>query len=66
MIETLQYPERGMACTAAFLIGELGADAKEAEPALRRMYEQNKPGQKQGDYHRGGAAMNALRKIRSR
>lgn len=65
MIETLDYPERGMACTAAYLIGELGPEAKEAEASLQRTHEKNRPGQPDGDYHLGGAAQNALRKIRT-
>ena len=65
MIETLDDPERGMACTAAYLIGEIGPDAKEAEASLQRTYEKNQPGQSEGDYHLGGAAQNALRKVRA-
>ena len=64
LIETLDYPERGMACTAAFLIGEIGPDAKAAQRALEKAFEANRPGARGGDYHLGGAAQNALRKIR--
>lgn len=65
LIEALEYPERGTACSAAELIGAVGPDAAAAIGALQAVYEKNKPGAKGGDYHRGGAAMNALRKIRS-
>ena len=65
LVETLDYPERGMACTAAFLIGEIGPDAKGAEASLAQAAEKNQPGIKGGDYHLGGAAKNALRKIRA-
>lgn len=58
------YPERGTACYAADLIGRLGPDAAAAEDVLQDAYEKNRPGVKGGDYHIGGAAMNALRKIR--
>ncbi len=64
LIESLSYPERGMACSAAELIGMLGSDAKAAVAPLEDVYEKNRPGAKGGDYHIGGAAMNALRKIR--
>ncbi|MGI9472410.1 MAG: HEAT repeat domain-containing protein [Rubripirellula sp.] len=63
MIETLDYPERGMACNTAFLIGEIGPDASEAKEALQRTLDQNRPGGKVGDYHLGGSALNALRKL---
>lgn len=65
LIESLEYPERGMACTAAFLIGEIGADADAAVTSLERAKEQNRPGGS-GDYHLGGAAASALQKIRGR
>lgn len=64
LIDALSYPERGAACYAADLIGRLGADAVAATDALENAYRDNKPGVKGGDYHLGGAAMNALRKIR--
>ena len=64
MIETLDYPERGMACTAAYLIGEIGPYGKGATAALEQTFEKNRPVRKEGDYHLGGAALNALRKIR--
>lgn len=63
LIESLDYPERGMACTAAYLIGEIGSPAISAVPALERTLEKNRPGTKSGDYHLGGAVINALRKI---
>ena len=64
LTESLSYPERGMACTAAELIGRLGSDAKAAVKPLEAAYEKHRPGAKGGDYHIGGAAKNALRKIR--
>lgn len=64
LIESLEYPERGMACSAAELLSQLGGDAVDAVPALQAAYEKHRPGAKGGDYHIGGAAMNALRKIR--
>lgn len=65
LIETLDYPERGMACTAAYLIGEIGPYGKAAQKALEKAFEANRPGAPGGDYHLGGAAQNALRKLRS-
>ena len=60
----LTYPDRGTACSAAELIGMLGPDAKAAIAPLEAVYVEHKPGKKGGDYHIGGAANNALRKIR--
>lgn len=60
----LTYPERGMVCCAAELLGMLAADAEAAIEPLETVYEKNRPGVKGGDYHIGGAAMNALRKIK--
>lgn len=58
----LDYPERGMSCSAAELLGMLGEDASAAVPALEKTF--NKHGKNsEGDYHRGKAAQNALRKI---
>jgi len=65
LIQTLEYPERGMVCSAAELIGNIGPSAASAIDALEVAYEKNRPGAKGGDYHIGGAAMNALRKVRS-
>jgi hypothetical protein len=65
LIETLDYPERGMACSAAALIGMIGPQAAAAIGPLETVYEKNRPGAKGGDYHVGGAAMNALRKVRA-
>ena len=65
LIDSLGYGERGMACSAAELIGRLGPDAKAAAPALETTYQKHRPGATGGDYHIGGAAMNALRKIRT-
>ena len=64
LIESLDYPERGTACTAAYLLGEIGPDAKGAQGPLEQTFEKNRPGGSEGDYHLGGAALNALRKIR--
>lgn len=64
LTDTLSYPDRGTACSAAELIGMLGADAKAAIKPLQAASEKHKPGTKRGDYHIGGAANNALRKIR--
>ena len=64
LIETLRYPERGTACSAAELIGNIGPAAAAAIEPLEEVHEKNRPGAKGGDYHVGGAAMNALRKLR--
>ncbi len=64
MIDALSYPERGMVCSTAELIGMLGPSAKAAIEPLQQAYQKNRPGAKGGDYHIGGAAMNALRKIK--
>jgi HEAT repeat protein len=67
LLESLDFPERGMACTAAYLIGEVGPEAAEAaEGPLKRTAEANRAGEKQGDYHLGGAANHALQKILSK
>ncbi|MGI9472205.1 MAG: HEAT repeat domain-containing protein [Rubripirellula sp.] len=63
LIATLDYPERGTACSAAALIGKIGPEAKQAVAPLEAVHQQHRAGVKGGDYHRGGAAMNALRKI---
>lgn len=65
LIAALEDPDRGMACYSADLMGRLGSDASAALPALEKMHAANKPGVSGGDYHRGGAAMNAIREIRS-
>ena len=64
LINTLRYPERGTACSAAELIGNIGPPAAAATKPLQELHEQNRFGVKGGDYHIGGAAMNALRKLR--
>jgi HEAT repeat protein len=64
LIETLRYPERGTACSAAELIGNIGPSAAAAIKTLEVVHEKNRPGTKGGDYHVGGATMNALRKLR--
>ena len=62
LINRLDYPERGMSCSAAEMLGMLGEDATAAVPALEKTF--NKHGKNsEGDYHRGKAAQNALRKI---
>ena len=64
LVRAISYPDRGTACYAADLIGRLGADAAAATEVLETAYANNKPAVAGGDYHVGGAAMNALRKIR--
>lgn len=58
----LTYPERGMVCSAAMLIGKIGPDAKGSIETLQDVYKNNQP-KTPGDYHKGGAAKNALRKL---
>lgn len=62
LIDRLNYPERGMSCSAAELLGMLGEDATAAVPALEKTFNQHGKNS-EGDYHRGKAAQNALRKI---
>jgi HEAT repeat protein len=62
LVERLKAPERAMACSAAELIGDIGSPAAAAAGALKKMKDENQPGG-EGDYHRGGAATNALRKV---
>lgn len=64
LVDALTFPERGTACSAAELIGAIGPDAADAIEPLEQVYQRNRPGVKGGDYHIGGAANNALRKIR--
>ena len=64
IIQALEHPNRGMVCSAAELLGMLGRDGAAAVDALEAVYKKHKPGVKGGDYHKGGAANNALRKIR--
>jgi len=64
LIDALGSGSRAPACCAAELIGQLGPAAAAAEDALRETYQANRPGGGTGDYHIGGAAQNALRKIR--
>ncbi|TWT92418.1 HEAT repeat domain-containing protein [Stieleria varia] len=59
----LDHPDRGTSCSAAELLGDLGSKAEPVLAKLRDVHAKNKPGVKGGDYHRGGAAMNAIRKI---
>lgn len=60
----ITYPDRGTACSAAELIGMIGPDAKAAIGVLEKTQADNDPEKRNGDYHVGGAASNALRKIR--
>ena len=62
LINRLDHPERGMVCSASELIGKIGPRAGAAAEKLQAVFEANQPGGK-GDYHKGGAAKNALRKI---
>tara|TARA_R110002049_G_scaffold4601_4_gene31954 strand:- start:231044 stop:231676 length:633 start_codon:yes stop_codon:yes gene_type:complete len=63
LIKTLTHRERGVVCAAAELLGEIGPPANQAIDELQSVHAKNKAGVKGGDYHIGGAAMNALRKI---
>ena len=71
LIERLAYPERSMALSAAELIGMIGPPAIAAAEALEQVVRDNPPGgtppppeSKKSDYHLGGAAGHALRKIK--
>lgn len=64
LTDTLTYPDRGTVCSAAELIGMLGTDAAAAIEPLETTAAKNDPAKRNGDYHMGGAALNALRKIR--
>ncbi len=64
LIDRVQQGERGMVCSAAELLGKLGTRAKGAIPVLEEVQANNDPIKKNGDYHKGGAAKNALRKVR--
>lgn len=64
LVDSLKYPERGTACSAAELIGDIGPSAAAAIDPLETAYAKHKPGADGGDYHIGGAAANALRKLR--
>lgn len=63
MTDALDSPTRGVVCSTCELLGDLGEKAKPALEKLRQVHGKNKFGVKGGDYHRGGAAMNAIRKI---
>ncbi len=68
LVERLRDPERGMACSAAEMLGRLGPAAKSAVAALEQTYRRHhrrpgEPGPVRADYHVRGAAQNALRKI---
>ena len=68
LISRLEYPERGMACSAAEFLGRLGAKGKPAVAALEAAYYRNnrkpgEPGRAKADYHIRGASQNALRHI---
>ena len=64
LIERLRHPSRAMACSAAEFLGALGQDAQAAVQPLREVSHANRPGGR-GDYHVGGAAKNALRRIKA-
>jgi hypothetical protein len=64
LIDALSYPDRGTACSAAELIGMLGNEAEAAIEPLEKVFAKNDPAKRNGDYHIGGAAKNAIRKIR--
>lgn len=64
LTDALQHRERGVVCSAAALIGKIGPEAETAIEALEKVHAEHRAGVKGGDYHRGGAAMNALRQIR--
>ncbi len=66
LADKLTFPERGMACSAAEMLGRLGPEAKDALPALRAAFEKHNQGKGPGvDYHIRGAVQNALRLIQS-
>lgn len=65
LIQGLKFPERGTSCSAAELIGQLGPSADAAIEPLQQIYDRHRPGVKGGDYHIGGAAKNALRKVQT-
>lgn len=62
LLDRLNHPDRGMVCSAAMLIGQIGPRASAAIETLEQVFEDNKP-KSPGDYHKGGAAKNALRKL---
>ena len=62
LIKALDAADRGTACTAAELLGQLGPAANAAIPALEQAYRQESE-RSQGVIHVGKAAQNALRKI---
>lgn len=64
LVTTLGHPIRGVACSAAELIGQIGPDAASAIEAMEVVYQKNQPGTRKGDPHLGGATANALRKLR--
>ena len=67
LTERLKSPERGMACSAAELLGEIGPPAKIAVPELEatlKRHDKTTGGKRPGiDYHVYGACQNALRRI---
>ena len=62
LIERLQDDERGMACSAAELIGEIGPAAARAVPALEQARDAERP-DGGSVYHVDRAAAHALRKV---
>ncbi len=63
LITALDHPQRGVACSAAELIGQIGPSASPALDALNQTYKNNQPGRPNGDSHLSGAVKNAIRKI---
>ncbi len=64
LVERVQSPSRGCACSAAELLGMLGPEANSAIDILTNIAAKNRPGGR-GDYHIGGAAQKALRQIQA-
>lgn len=62
LIDSIQSPEREVACVAADFLARIGPDAKSLLPSIVERYEAY---QKEGDYHIRGALKNAVRAIRN-
>lgn len=63
LIRFVKDPRRGHSCYASDLIGRLGPPAAAATATLEATYQSNRPDLRNGDYHIGAAARNALRKV---
>ncbi len=63
LIDSFSYPERGMAVGMIDLVAKIGSPASAALEPLEKLIVDNPPSGK-GDYHIGGAARQAARKIR--